>query len=191
VTAPRRRGWLVAVAMVVLAGPAGPARSEVAAVRAAPAADHAAWLSVAGLAGARGLTLGAERRRGRHASLVAALGARQSASGDVVGVTVAAALGARWYHRGRSERGPDGGLAGWFAGPRLELAVDHLRRAGAGLGTMTTVGAVAEGGHRWVPWRRLTVTGLAAVGLRVDGGGGVPARARASVGAGLELGWLF
>jgi hypothetical protein len=202
---------LVGLAALAPAAAAQPALTPPGAVAApapapAPAAEIAApavlrqdaWVSLPSLDGLTGVAAGYERfLPGRRLSLAATAGLRHTAAGDYSGFAGAVGLEARWYWRGRAlwTHQPRGSMIGWYVGGRATLGLSHTTNLAddRSLGTTAVVAAAGVVGYRFAPWRGLTITPSASLGLRNehDLRGRLPPWTQGSLGVGLALGWLF
>ena len=90
---------------------------------------------------------------------------------------------------------PAGSMVGWFVGARLELAVGatHDRVDDRWLGESLEIATSALVGYRIAPWRQLEITPSLGLGTRrqLDLSGRLPSAQRATITAGLSVGWLF
>jgi len=156
------------------------------------------WISLPSLDGLTGVAAGYERfLPDRRLSLAATAGLRHTATGDYSGVAGAVGVEARWYWRGRAlwTRQPRGSMVGWYVGGRASLGLSHTTNLAdqRDLGTTAVVAAAGVIGYRFAPWRGLTVTPSASVGLSSDHdlSGRLPPWTRGSFGVGLAVGWMF
>ena len=187
-------------ALVVAAGAhaLSPGAAPRAAVTAPEILEHALSIDVPSVDGLRGATVSFEHfLPARRVSVGVSAPLRQSATGDYTGVRTGGGIELRWYwranHKAALARQPAGSMVGWFAGARVDLALDatHDDVDGRWLPSTIETDAKLELGYRFVPWRALAITPWLTAGLRHELVPRTPDWTRPTVGLGLSVGWLF
>ena len=132
----------------------------------------------------------AERPIAHHLSAAVALGVRDGADGDYQSTTAGVAGELRLWLR-RSQRG-------WFASPRVELAVLHMSALASGelparsLGTTAVASEGVLGGYRIVLFDHVEITPTIGLIMRHDvPTGRLPAELRFAGTYGISIGWIF
>ena len=136
------------------------------------------------------LAIQGERPVARRISAVAAVGLRDGGDGDYQSTTVALGGEMRLWLRPRQR--------GWFAGPRLEIAVLHMSARASGdlparsLGTTALITEGVVGGYRFVLFDRVEITPTLGLVVRHDlPSGPLPGDLRLVGIYGITVGWLF